>query len=50
VAKFLERIGFRHWVLTHAPVQERSPNAKGIDEQVLALLLTSLTGGRGSVI
>ena len=50
VAKFLERIRFRDWVRAHVPVQERSPNAKGIDEQVLALLLTSLTGGRGSVI
>ena len=45
VAKFLERIGFRDWVLAHVPVQERSPNAKGIYEKVLALLLTSLTGG-----
>ncbi|MGQ9661471.1 MAG: hypothetical protein ACUVWX_03925 [Kiritimatiellia bacterium] len=45
VAKFLERIGFREWVLAQVPVQERSPNAKGIYEKVLALLLTSLTGG-----
>jgi hypothetical protein len=45
VAKFLERIRFRHWVRAHVPVQERSPNAKGIDEQVLPLLVTSLTGG-----
>jgi hypothetical protein len=45
VAKFLERIGFRDWVLAHVPVQERSPNAKGIYEKVLALLLTCLTGG-----
>ena len=45
VAKFLERIGFRDWVLAHVPVQEQSPDAKGIYEKVLALLLTSLTGG-----
>jgi hypothetical protein len=45
VAKFLERIQFRDWVLAHVPVQEQSPNAKGIYEKVLALLLTSLTGG-----
>ena len=45
VAKFLERIGFREWVLKHVPVEENSPNAKGIYEKVLALLLTSMTGG-----
>jgi hypothetical protein len=45
VAKFLERIAFREWVLKHVPVEEHSPNAKGIYEKVLALLLTSLTGG-----
>jgi len=45
VAKFLERIRFREWVLEHMPVEERSPNAKGVYEKVLALLLTSLTGG-----
>jgi len=45
VAKFLERIGFREWVLAHMPIVENSPNAKGLYEKVLALLLTSLTGG-----
>lgn len=30
VAKFLERIGFRAWMLTHIPVEETSPNAKGV--------------------
>ncbi len=45
VAKFLERIRFREWVLGHVFVEEHSPNAKGIYEKVLALLLTSLTGG-----
>jgi hypothetical protein len=45
VAKFLERIRFREWVLKHVPVEEHSPNAKGIYEKVLALFLTSLTGG-----
>lgn len=45
VAKFLEQIRFQEWVLKHVPVEEHSPNAKGIYEKVLALLLTSLTGG-----
>jgi len=45
VAKFLERIRFREWVVAHVPIEEHSPNAKGIYEKVLALLLTSLTGG-----
>ena len=45
VGKFLDRIRFREWVLAHVPVEEHSPNAKGIYEKVLALLLTSLTGG-----
>jgi len=45
VGKFLERIRFREWVEQNIPVEERSPNAKGIYEKVLALLLTSLTGG-----
>jgi hypothetical protein len=45
VAKFLERIRFRDWVRANVPVEEHSPNAKGIYEKVLALLLTSLTGG-----
>ncbi len=45
MAKFLERIGFREWVERHWPVEERSPNAKGVYEKVLAILLTSWTGG-----
>ena len=45
VAKFLERIRFREWVLANIPSQEISPNAKGIYEKILALFLTSLTGG-----
>lgn len=45
VAKFLERIRFRDWVMEHIPIKETSPNAKGVYEKVLALLLTSLTGG-----
>ncbi len=45
VAKYLERIRFREWVLAHVAVEENSPNAKGVYEKVLALLLTSLTGG-----
>lgn len=30
LAKFLERISFRDWVEEHVPVEEHSPNAKGI--------------------
>lgn len=45
VAKFLERIRFREWVEENMPIEELSPNAKGIYEKVLALVLTSLTGG-----
>jgi hypothetical protein len=45
VAKFLERIRFREWVLAHVPFAEHSPKAKGVCEKVLALLLTSPTGG-----
>lgn len=45
VAKFLERLQFRAWVEQQVPVTECSPNAKGIYPKVLALLLTSLTGG-----
>jgi len=44
-AKCLERVGVRHWVQPQVPVQEHSPNAKGIWERVLALWLTCLTGG-----
>jgi hypothetical protein len=45
VAKFLEQIAFREWVAQHIPIEETSPNAKGIYGKVLALLLTALTGG-----
>ncbi len=38
-------LSFFDWVLAHMPVQARSPNTKGIYQKVLALLLTSLTGG-----
>ena len=38
VRKFPERIRFRDWVREDVPVEERSPNAKGIYEKVLALL------------
>ena len=45
VAKFLEQIEFRQWVDGHVPVEEHSPNAKGIYPKVLSLFLTCLTGG-----
>ncbi len=45
MGKFLEQIKFREWVVSHLPVEERSPNGKGLYEKVLAILLTSLTGG-----
>lgn len=45
VAKFLERIRFREWVERHIPIEEKSPNAKGVYAKILALFMTSLTGG-----
>ena len=45
LAKYLERISFREWVEAHVPVEEHSPNAKGIYPKVLSLLLTSVAGG-----
>jgi len=43
--RFLERVGFRGWVEAHVPVTERSNNARGIYEKVLATFLTVLSGG-----
>ena len=45
VAKFLEEIGFRSWVESHVPHEERSNNAKGVSPKVLAQFLTALVGG-----
>ena len=45
VAKFLEQIEFRQWVETNVPVEEHSPNAKGIYPKVLSLFLTCAAGG-----
>lgn len=45
VAKFLEQIEFQVWVETQIPIEERSPNSKGIYEKVLAQFLTCLCGG-----
>ena len=45
VAKFLEQIEFRDWVAAHVPVEEHSPNAKGIYPKVLSLFLTCAAGG-----
>ena len=45
VAKFLEQIEFRQWVEGHIPVEEHSPNAKGIYPKVLSLFLTCVAGG-----
>ncbi|MDI6775165.1 MAG: hypothetical protein QME60_07210 [Verrucomicrobiota bacterium] len=35
MAKFLETIGFREWVLKHVPAQEYLPNANGVYENDL---------------
>jgi hypothetical protein len=45
VAKLLEVLGFRSWVESAIPIEERSNNAKGIYEKVLATFLTVLSGG-----
>jgi hypothetical protein len=45
VAKLLEVLGFRSWVESAFPIKERSNNAKGVYEKVLATFLTALSGG-----
>ena len=45
MAKFLEQIKFKKWVEETIPIEERSPNARGVYPKVLAQLLTCLTGG-----
>ena len=45
IASFLEKIDFRPWVLASIPITETSPNAGGVNEKTLALLLTGLCGG-----
>jgi len=45
VAKFLEQILFQEWVEENIPINEKSPNARGIYGKVLAQFLTCLTGG-----
>ena len=45
VAKLLEVLEFRSWVEKEIPVIEKSNNAKGVYEKVLATLLTVLCGG-----
>ena len=45
VAKLLEVLEFRSWVESALPIKERSNNAKGVYEKVLATFLTVLSGG-----
>ena len=45
VAKLLEVLEFRSWVEATFPVKEKSNNAKGVYEKVLATFLTVLSGG-----
>jgi hypothetical protein len=45
VAKLLEVLEFRPWVESTIPIEERSNNAKGVYEKVLATFLTVLSGG-----
>ena len=45
VAKLLEVLEFRSWVESTIPIEERSNNAKGVYEKVLATFLTVLSGG-----
>jgi hypothetical protein len=46
VATYLERIGLREWVSAHVPVEENSPNAKGIYKKALAIPAIYGLGGR----
>jgi hypothetical protein len=45
VAKLLEVVEFRSWVESTLPIEEKSNNAQGIYEKVLATFLTVLSGG-----
>jgi len=45
VAKLLEVLEVRSWVESALPIEEKSNNAKGIYEKVLATFLTVLSGG-----
>jgi len=45
VTKLLEVLEFRSWVESTIPIEERSNNAKGVYEKVLATFLTVLSGG-----
>lgn len=45
VGKYLEEIDFRCWIEKHVPIEEISPNGKGVYEKVLGQFLTCLTGG-----
>jgi hypothetical protein len=46
VSRYLHKIGFREWIESSIPIEERSNNGKGIYEKVLALFLTVLVGGQ----
>ncbi len=45
VAKLMEVLEFRSWVESTLPIEEKSNNAKGVYEKVLATFLTVLSGG-----
>lgn len=45
MSRYLDRVGFRSWVETSIPIEERSNNGRGIYEKVLATFLTVLSGG-----
>lgn len=45
VSKLLEVLEFRSWVASILPIEEKSNNAKGVYEKVLATFLTVLSGG-----
>lgn len=46
VSRYLHKIGFREWIESSIPVEEKSNNGKGIYEKVLSLFLTVLVGGQ----
>ena len=46
LSRFLDQIDFREWVEASIPFEEKSNNAGGVYEKILAMFLTVLVGGR----
>lgn len=46
VAKFWATLGLREWIEEAMPIQERSPNGKGVWEKAAGHMITVMVGGR----